>query len=150
VNSTMIFLIYCKIICKHHNLPLPSTTIKKKNGILLCGSWILIFFHVLLNVQKVNGLVKNIQRNQETQLQVVVIAGRIHQLMRSLKYVKSLMWAQAVFEIWGKNTKFWSLSHNPACYSVFKGSPDNTLIGVLRKNLGPRTQRKGELIVLKF
>jgi hypothetical protein len=29
VNSSMIYLIYCKNFCKCHNVPLPSTTIKK-------------------------------------------------------------------------------------------------------------------------
>jgi hypothetical protein len=30
VNSSMVYLIYCKNICKCHNQPLPSTTIKNK------------------------------------------------------------------------------------------------------------------------
>jgi hypothetical protein len=30
VNSSMIYLIYYKKICKCHNVPTPSTTIKKK------------------------------------------------------------------------------------------------------------------------
>jgi hypothetical protein len=30
VNSTMIYLIYCKNFCKCHNISPPSTTIKKK------------------------------------------------------------------------------------------------------------------------
>jgi hypothetical protein len=30
VNSSMIYLIYCKNLCKYHNVPLPSTTILKK------------------------------------------------------------------------------------------------------------------------
>jgi hypothetical protein len=30
VNSSMIYLIHCKNICKWHNVPPPSTTIKKK------------------------------------------------------------------------------------------------------------------------
>jgi hypothetical protein len=29
-NSSMIYLIYCKNLCKYHNVPLPSTTIKWK------------------------------------------------------------------------------------------------------------------------
>jgi hypothetical protein len=31
VNLSMIYLIYCKNICKCHNEPPPSTTIKKEN-----------------------------------------------------------------------------------------------------------------------
>jgi hypothetical protein len=31
VNSSMIYLIYCKNFCKCYNVPLPSTTKKKKN-----------------------------------------------------------------------------------------------------------------------
>jgi hypothetical protein len=30
VNSSMIYLIYCKNFCNYHNVPLTSTTIKKK------------------------------------------------------------------------------------------------------------------------
>jgi hypothetical protein len=30
MNSSMIYLIYCKNICKCHNVPPPSTTIKKE------------------------------------------------------------------------------------------------------------------------
>jgi hypothetical protein len=30
VNSNMIYLIYCKKFCKCHNIPSPSTTVKKK------------------------------------------------------------------------------------------------------------------------
>jgi hypothetical protein len=30
VNSSIIYLIYCKNLCKCHNVPLPSTTIKEK------------------------------------------------------------------------------------------------------------------------
>jgi galactitol-specific phosphotransferase system IIB component len=30
VNSSMIYLMYCKNFCKSHNVPLTSTTIKKK------------------------------------------------------------------------------------------------------------------------
>jgi hypothetical protein len=30
VNSSMIYLIQCKNLCKCHNVPPPSTTIKKK------------------------------------------------------------------------------------------------------------------------
>jgi hypothetical protein len=30
VNSSMIYLIYCMKFCKCHNVPPPSTTIKKK------------------------------------------------------------------------------------------------------------------------
>jgi hypothetical protein len=29
MNSSMIYLIYCKYFCKCHNVPLPSTTINK-------------------------------------------------------------------------------------------------------------------------
>jgi hypothetical protein len=29
MNSSMIYLIYCKNFCKCHNVPLPTTTIKK-------------------------------------------------------------------------------------------------------------------------
>jgi hypothetical protein len=36
VNSSMIYLIYCKNFYKCHNVP-PSTTIKKKKGML--GPW---------------------------------------------------------------------------------------------------------------
>jgi hypothetical protein len=31
VNSSMIYLIHCKDLCKCHNVPPPITTIKKKN-----------------------------------------------------------------------------------------------------------------------
>jgi hypothetical protein len=30
VNSTVIYLIYCKNVCKYYSVPPPSTTIKKK------------------------------------------------------------------------------------------------------------------------
>jgi hypothetical protein len=30
VNSSIVYLIYCKNFCKCHNVPPPSTTIKKK------------------------------------------------------------------------------------------------------------------------
>jgi hypothetical protein len=31
MNSSMIYLIHCKKVCKYYNVPLPSTTIIKKN-----------------------------------------------------------------------------------------------------------------------
>jgi hypothetical protein len=34
VNSTMIYLIYCTNVCKCHNVPLTSTTIKKKKNLV--------------------------------------------------------------------------------------------------------------------
>jgi hypothetical protein len=35
VNSSMIYLIHCKNLCKCHNVPPPSTTIKEKNKYIL-------------------------------------------------------------------------------------------------------------------
>jgi hypothetical protein len=32
VNSSMIYFIHCKNLCKCYNVPTPSTTIKKKKG----------------------------------------------------------------------------------------------------------------------
>jgi hypothetical protein len=34
MNSSMIHLIHCKNLCKCHNVPPPSTTIKRKNETL--------------------------------------------------------------------------------------------------------------------
>jgi hypothetical protein len=31
LNSSVIYLTHCKNLCKCHNVPLPSTTIKEKN-----------------------------------------------------------------------------------------------------------------------
>jgi tRNA(Ile)-lysidine synthase TilS/MesJ len=30
LNSYMIYLVHCKNLCKYHNIPLPTTTIKEK------------------------------------------------------------------------------------------------------------------------
>jgi hypothetical protein len=37
VNSSIIYLIHCKNFCKCHNVPPPSTTIKKRQILCFCN-----------------------------------------------------------------------------------------------------------------